>query len=70
MTDLDTFRDETRAWLEANCPPGMRRPIRGEEDYCWDGRDRTFHSEAQRAWLERMAERGWIARRIGARMVS
>ena len=24
MTDLDTFRSETRAWLEANCPPEMR----------------------------------------------
>ena len=24
MTDPATFRAETRAWLEANCPPAMR----------------------------------------------
>ena len=27
MSDLDTFRDETRAWLEAECPPEMRQPV-------------------------------------------
>jgi len=59
MTDLDTFRTETRAWLEANCPPEMREPLRGEKDLCWGGRNWTFQSEAQRLWLERMAERGW-----------
>ena len=26
MSDLETFRSETRAWLEANCPPEMRKP--------------------------------------------
>uniref|UniRef100_UPI003CFAF275 hypothetical protein n=1 Tax=Sphingomonas sp. DC1200-1 TaxID=2804660 RepID=UPI003CFAF275 len=26
VTDLDTFRAETRAWLEAHCPPEMREP--------------------------------------------
>ena len=28
MTDLDTFRGDTRAWLEANCPAEMRTPMR------------------------------------------
>jgi hypothetical protein len=23
MSDLEQFRKETRAWLEANCPPEM-----------------------------------------------
>ena len=32
MADLDTFRTETRAWLEANCPTEMRQPMRGEKD--------------------------------------
>ena len=59
MTDLDTFRSETREWLEANCPPEMREPMRSEMDACWGGRNWTFSSEAQRLWLERMAERGW-----------
>ncbi len=59
MNDLETFGEETRAWLEANCPPEMRRSSQGEEDICWGGRRWVFHSDAQRIWLERMAERGW-----------
>lgn len=59
MTDLEIFRCETRGWLEANCPPEMRRPARGDEDICWGGRNFTFQSDAQKAWLEIMAARGW-----------
>jgi acyl-CoA dehydrogenase len=59
MSDLEAFRTETRAWLEANCPAEMRRPVLGEEDRCWGGRRPVFRSEAQRLWLERMAARGW-----------
>jgi acyl-CoA dehydrogenase len=59
MADLDQFRADTRAWLEDNCPPEMREPIRSEKDMCWGGRKWAFQSEAQRVWLERMAERGW-----------
>ncbi|MBZ6378206.1 MULTISPECIES: acyl-CoA dehydrogenase family protein [Pacificimonas] len=61
MADLETFRAETRAWLEDNCPPEMREPVRGDEDQCWGGRKFTFQSEAQKVWLERMAEKGWTA---------
>src|SRR5690349_6985641 len=59
MADIEAFRSETRAWLEANCPPEMREPVRSEADICWGGRNWTFQSDAQRLWLERMAERGW-----------
>jgi alkylation response protein AidB-like acyl-CoA dehydrogenase len=59
MADLDQFRAETRAWLEANCPPEMRTPPKSEDDACWGGRKWTFSSDAQRQWLEVMAERGW-----------
>ena len=59
MTDLDSFRSDTRAGLEANCPPEMRQPMRSEDDACWGGRNWTFQSDAQRQWLEAMAERGW-----------
>jgi len=59
MEPLETFGKETRAWLEANCPPEMRRPTQTEEDTCWGGRHWTFQSEAQRQWLERMAKKGW-----------
>jgi len=59
MDNLETFRKETRAWLEANCPAEMRRPVQGEEDACWGGRHPVFQSDAQRLWLERMAAKGW-----------
>src|SRR5688500_15268176 len=61
MADLETFRAETRAWLEANCPADMRKPIRNEDDLCWGGRNWTFRSEGQKQWLEAMAGRGWTA---------
>ncbi len=59
MSDLETFRAETRAWLEANCPAEMRKPIRDESDMCWGGRNPVFRNEAQKVWLERTAARGW-----------
>ena len=59
MEELKEFRQEVNAWLEANCPPEMRRPIEGEDDACWGGRSFRFQSEAQRVWLQRMAEKGW-----------
>ncbi|OZA93176.1 MAG: acyl-CoA dehydrogenase [Erythrobacter sp. 34-65-8] len=59
MSDLETFRAETRAWLEANCPPEMREPARGEEDIFWGGRNATFQSEAQKAWFEACVAKGY-----------
>jgi len=59
VDQLEAFRRETRAWLEANCPAEMRQPIAEEGDVCWGGRRWKFKNDAQRAWLERMAERGW-----------
>lgn len=61
MADLEEFRQETRAWLEENCPQSMRSPFKSDKDVCWGGRNWTFQSEDQRLWLERMAERGWTA---------
>ena len=59
MTDLDTFRAETRAWLEANCPAEMRVPMKSEKDACWGGRHFEFSSPAQKQWMDVMASRGW-----------
>ena len=58
MPDLETFRIETRAWLEANCPPEMRQPIGRDADVCWGGRNAKL-SAPQRLWLDRMGGRGW-----------
>jgi alkylation response protein AidB-like acyl-CoA dehydrogenase len=59
MTDLEQFRTETRAWLEANCPPEMREPVRGEDDIYWGGRRATFKNDAQKAWLEACVAKGY-----------
>jgi acyl-CoA dehydrogenase len=59
MSDLETFRKETRAWLEANCPPEMRRGSGTDDEICWGGRKWVFQSDAQRLWLERMVSKGW-----------
>lgn len=55
MTDLDTFREETRDWLAANCPPGARGP--GEIP--WGSTKAPIKDPDTALWLERMAERGW-----------
>ena len=59
MADLEQFRTETRAWLEANCPAEMREPMKGEKDLCWGGRHFEYQSPAQKQWLDAMASKGW-----------
>ena len=61
MTDLDTFRAETRAWLEANCPAECRGPVESDEDRVWGGRDAVYPTPAHKVWLERMGAKGWTA---------
>ena len=61
MADLETFRAETRAWLEANCPPECRGAAPGEAEMVWGGRNAVFPTPAHKVWLDRMAERGWTA---------
>lgn len=59
MTDLHIFRNDTRAWLAANCPSEMREPVRSDADICWGGRNFQPSSPAQKEWLDRMAALGW-----------
>lgn len=58
MDAVDQFRNETREWLEANCPASQRGPITREEQV-WAGRNKTFPSDDAKVWLERMADKGW-----------
>ena len=48
MAALEAFRDETRAWLEEFCPPGVR-PGGGDS------------GDDHRLWRERLIEKGWSA---------
>ncbi len=59
MADLENFRAETRAWLEANCPPEMREPVRDDSDIYWGGRRATFKNDAQKAWFEACVAKGY-----------
>jgi acyl-CoA dehydrogenase len=61
VSDIDTFRTQTRAWLAENCPQSMRSPYATDEDLVWGGRNAKFVSEDQKLWLDRMASRGWTA---------
>jgi alkylation response protein AidB-like acyl-CoA dehydrogenase len=60
MADLDQFRTETRAWLEANCPASMRTPAT-EDEVVWGGRKQVFTNPDSKVWLDRMAAKGWTA---------
>mgnify|MGYP001427611948 CR=1 FL=1 len=61
MIDLQSFRDDTRQWLEENCPTSMRTPVTDTKAVCWGGRNGTFQSVEQKQWMERMGARGWTA---------
>ena len=56
--NLEQFRDEARAWLEANCPESMRS-AGSEDETVWGGRNAEFPSEDARLWLKAMGEKGW-----------
>ena len=62
MTDLETFRAETRVWLEVNCPVSMRTPA-PENEVIWGGRRQEWVNPDSRVWLERMKSRGWTVPR-------
>ncbi|RVT94454.1 acyl-CoA dehydrogenase family protein [Sphingomonas crocodyli] len=60
MSELDDFRAETRAWLEANCPQSRRGAFRGFSTFnYWGGRKAEFQDEDQKVWFERMRDKGW-----------
>ncbi|MEE2783536.1 MAG: acyl-CoA dehydrogenase family protein [Pseudomonadota bacterium] len=54
MSELDTFRKDTRAWLEENCPPGARG-----SGYVPIGSRSIDLEPDTRLWLDRMADKGW-----------
>lgn len=59
MSDLEQFRQETRAWLEENCPESMREPVKGFDDFYNGGRNPEIDHPDQKLWCDRMAARGW-----------
>jgi acyl-CoA dehydrogenase len=59
VSDLEQFRQETRAWLEENCPQSMRTPAKGFDDFYSGGRNPEINHPDQKLWCDRMAARGW-----------
>jgi len=60
VADLEAFRADTRRWLDANAPAGVRTPPRSPDELCWGGR-KTRYPDDVRRWLDVMAARGWTA---------
>ncbi|SVC07822.1 uncharacterized protein METZ01_LOCUS260676, partial [marine metagenome] len=56
MSELDTFRSESREWLEENCPHEMR-----DLSFHWEEAHEIYRLPKAKVWLERMAEKGWVA---------
>ena len=56
MTDINSFREETRSWLEDNCPAEMRNL-----SFHWEDARKIYSTDVADVWRERMAEKGWIA---------
>lgn len=60
MADLETFRRETRAWLEKNAPQIAYEPVPSTDDLCWGGQ-KVQYDPGVKQWLDVMASRGWTA---------
>lgn len=56
MTDMNTFREETRSWLETNCPKEMRNL-----SFHWEDAHEIYSTAEAETWREKMAKKGWIA---------
>ena len=61
MADLDSFRTETRSWLEENCPASMRGAASGALAGSWGGKKWKPENDDARVWLERCAAKGLTA---------
>lgn len=55
MNQLEQFREETRAWLAENCPPGARGPGQIPNG---STKIKIVDPDVQ-LWLDRMIEKGW-----------
>ena len=53
-----SFREDTRVWLEENCPESMRTPMPADEFPSFGRRARHKNPDTK-LWMDRMADRGW-----------
>ncbi len=61
-SDLDAFRAETRAWLEANYPAVLKDPkARVHPEAMWGGRPFAGSDDPHIAWIRALASKGYTA---------
>jgi alkylation response protein AidB-like acyl-CoA dehydrogenase len=61
VDELETFRRECAAFIEARCPASMRTPLIRDDEEPWGGRRALFANPDTKVWMDAMAERGWTA---------
>ena len=60
--ELDAFRAEVKAWLEANYPAELRDPkVKSDPEAMWGGRAFAGSNDPQIVWMRKMAQKGWTA---------
>jgi alkylation response protein AidB-like acyl-CoA dehydrogenase len=60
--EIDTFRAEVDAWLEANYPAELRDPGgKSDPEAVWGGRAFAGGDDPQIVWMRRVAAKGWTA---------
>ena len=64
MSDLESFRKETRDWLGEELPagdaPGRCLVESSRRSGAVSGSNATYQSDAQRVWFERVRDKKWI----------
>ena len=61
MSEIETFREETRAWLLENCPESLRGQSSNAITGIWGGKKWQPANPDERVWLERAAAKGLTA---------
>ncbi|MEM1245966.1 MAG: acyl-CoA dehydrogenase family protein [Acidobacteriota bacterium] len=59
MSDLATFREETRDWLESNVPSALRGKAGDPEAHTMGGRRAVYKYPETHEWMEIAADKGW-----------
>lgn len=59
MSSTEEFREDTRAWLEANCPASCRGDDSVLPDIIWGGRLFKYSHPDVELWMTRLIDRGW-----------
>jgi alkylation response protein AidB-like acyl-CoA dehydrogenase len=57
---LETFREETRSWLESNCPESIRTPMAPDE-YPGGGSKIKYKNPETKRWMDSCSEKGFTA---------